>query len=341
MNNNMKKYQRMGWKALNMLFVLCLTLAATASLTACSSDDDPYFTASESDYPRILNTDLTDQKINRKTNLVIEIKVTPMKYTTVTWLLDGTQIFEGSTLDQKLPLGDHVLKIVATTTQGKSTSRTINVTVTLTADDPMPGTDIHELLVKQGTTATLHGTNMSKVKKMHIGDREVAFTYYADGDYLEYTVPADMADGVYTLTLTNDEGEALNVGTIELNTNPEYPDQGGEMTLWEGTHAVDWGTIWEDADGSVTAKLKKEAKVGSVLRLYVNRTASDYCQLCPTVDWVNLITGTSGDDTRGDTPFDQEKVMEFKLTEISLQLLENGKLSVVGHGFDLLKITIE
>ena len=37
--------------------------------SSCSSDDEPYFTASgEDDNPRILNTDLADSKIDRKTN---------------------------------------------------------------------------------------------------------------------------------------------------------------------------------------------------------------------------------------------------------------------------------
>ena len=63
--------------------------------------------------------------------------MTPVHYTTVTWLLDGTKIAEGTTIDQLLPIGNHELKIVATTTKGKTTSRTLNVTVTPAADDPV------------------------------------------------------------------------------------------------------------------------------------------------------------------------------------------------------------
>ncbi len=110
-------------KAWMMLLAMSFALAGTATLSSCSSDDDPYFTVSEDDDPRILNTDLADSKIDRKTNYKLEIKVTPVHYTTVTWLLDGTQIAEGNTIDQTLPLGDHELKIVATTTKNKTTSR--------------------------------------------------------------------------------------------------------------------------------------------------------------------------------------------------------------------------
>lgn len=82
----------------------------------------PYFTVTENDDPRILNTDLSDKTLDRKTKLNIEIKVTPIQYTTVTWLLNDVLIAEGTVIDQTLPVGDHVLKIVATTTKGKTTS---------------------------------------------------------------------------------------------------------------------------------------------------------------------------------------------------------------------------
>ena len=131
-------------KSWMMLFAMSLALAGTATLSSCSSDDDPFFTVSEDDDPRILNTDLADQTLDRKTKLNLEIKVTPVHYTTVTWLLDDTQIAEGTTIDQTLPVGNHTLKIVATTTKGKSTSRTVNVTVTPAADDPALGTNAIE-----------------------------------------------------------------------------------------------------------------------------------------------------------------------------------------------------
>ena len=118
MKEYIKQFERRGWKALNVLFAVCLTVTGAAALSACSADEDPYFTVSENDDPRILNTDLSDKTLDRKTNLKIEIKVTPIQYTTVTWLLNNVQIAEGTTLDQTLPVGNHLLKIVATTTKG-------------------------------------------------------------------------------------------------------------------------------------------------------------------------------------------------------------------------------
>ena len=123
MNKTMNQYKGKVLKAMMMLLAMSFALAGTSTLSSCSSDDDPYFTVRENDDPRILNTDLADSKIDRKTNYKLEIRVTPVHYTTVTWLLDGTQIYEGTTIDQTLPIGNHELKIVATTTKGKSTSR--------------------------------------------------------------------------------------------------------------------------------------------------------------------------------------------------------------------------
>ena len=150
-------------KAWMMLLAMSFALAGTATLSSCSSDDEPYFTVSVDDDPRILNTDLADSKIDRKTNYKLEIKVTPVHYTTVTWLLDGTQIYEGTTIDQTLPLGNHELKIVATTTKGKSTSRTLNVTVIPAADDPALGTNASELWVAPGAETTIHKCKLSLI----------------------------------------------------------------------------------------------------------------------------------------------------------------------------------
>ena len=182
MNKTMKQYKGKVLKAMMMLFAMSFALAGTSTLSSCSSDDDPYFTVSENDDPRILNTDLADSKIDRKTNYKLEIKVTPVHYTTVTWLLDGTQIAEGTTIDQTLPVGNHKLKIVATTTKGKTTSRTLNVTVTPAADDPALGTNAIELWVAPGETTTIHECkNLGLVQKVLNADKEVAFEDLEEG----------------------------------------------------------------------------------------------------------------------------------------------------------------
>ena len=60
MNKTMKQYKGKVLKAMMMLLAVSFALAGTSTLSSCSSDDDPFFTVSEDDNPRILNTDLAD-----------------------------------------------------------------------------------------------------------------------------------------------------------------------------------------------------------------------------------------------------------------------------------------
>ena len=62
---------------------------------------------------------------------------------------------------------------------------------------------------------------------------------------------------------------------------------------------------------------------------------------CAAVDWADIVKG-GRDGSRGDVQISFEDTeVEFKLTKKSMELLNSGKLQVVGHGFDLQKITIE
>ncbi len=221
MNKTMKQYKGKVLKAMMMLLAVSFALVGTSTLSSCSSDDDPFFTVSEDDNPRILNTNLADQKLGRKTKLNLEIKVTPAHYTTVTWLLDGTQIYEGTTIDQTLPLGNHELKIVATTTKGKSTSRTLNVTVIPAADDPALGTNAIELWVAPGAETTIHNCkNLGTVTKVMVGGKEVAFEVLEEGTALKLTAPADLENGDYAITLVDGDGVEFPGGTIKVTTEP-------------------------------------------------------------------------------------------------------------------------
>lgn len=264
MNKTMKQYKGKVLKAMMMLLAVGFALAGTSTLSSCSSDDEPYFTASEDDNPRILNTDLADSKINRKTNYKLEIKVTPVHYTTVTWLLDGTKIAEGTTIDQPLPLGDHELKIVATTTKNKTTSRTLKVTVIPAADDPALGTNASELWVAPGAETTIHNCkNLGTVTKVMVGGKEVAFEVLEEGTALKLTTPTGLENGDYDITLVDGSGVQFPCGKIKVTTEPR-PSM--ETTLWEGEFAVTWGTPFEALKETFLSKVK----VGTILRVYVD-----------------------------------------------------------------------
>ena len=332
MIKTMKQYKGKVLKALMMLFTVSFALAGTSTLSSCSSDDDPYFTVSEDDNPRILNTDLADSKINRKTNYKLEIKVTPVHYTTVTWLLDGTKIAEGNTIDQALPVGIHELKIVATTTKGKSTSRTLNVTVTPAANDPALGTNAMELWVAPGETTTIHKCkNLDVVQKVLIADKEVAFEVLDEGTALKVTAPSDLANGDYAITLVDGNGVQFPCGTIKV-TAEARPSM--ESTLWEGEFAVTWGTPFDALKDTFLSKVK----AGTILRVYVDGNGQG---TAATAWWNNILTG-KGDPERGDIMVNGPAKWEFELTDLSIQLLteQNGFL-LVGDGYTVKKVTIE
>ena len=332
MNKTMKQYKGKVLKAMMMLFAISFALAGTSTLSSCSSDDDPYFTVSENDEPRILNTDLANSKIDRKTNYKLEIKVTPVHYTTVTWLLDGTQIAEGTTIDQTLPVGNHELKIVATTTKSKTTSRTLNVTVTPAADDPTLGTNAIELWVAPGKATTIHECkSLGLVQKVLIADKEVAFEVLDEGTTLKVTAPSDLANGDYDITLVDGNGVQFAGGTIKVTTEAR-PSM--ENTIWEGEFAVTWGTPFNALKDTFLSKVK----VGTILRVYVNGNGQG---TAATAWWNNILTG-KGDPERGDIMVDRPAKWEFELTHLSIQLLtEQAGFLLVGNGYTVKKVTIE
>lgn len=332
MNKTMKQYKGKVLKAMMMLLAVGFALAGTSTLSSCSSDDEPYFTASEDDNPRILNTDLADSKIDRKTNYKLEIKVTPVHYTTVTWLLDGTKIAEGTTIDQPLPIGNHELKIVATTTKGKTTSRTLNVVVTPAADDPALGTNTVELWVAPGAETTIHNCkNLGTVTKVMVGGKEATFEVLEEGTALKLTAPTGLENGDYDITLVDGEGNQFPSGTIKVTTEPR-PSM--ETTLWEGEFAVTWDTPFSELKDTFLSKVK----AGTILRVYVDGNGQG---TAATSWWNNILTG-KGDPERGDILVNGPAKWEFELTDLSIQLLtEQNGLLLVGDGYTVKKVTIE
>lgn len=336
MNKTMKQYKGKVLKAMMMLLAVGFALAGTSTLSSCSSDDEPYFTVSEDDNPRILNTDLADSKIDRKTNYKLEIKVTPVHYTTVTWLLDGTKIAEGTTIDQPLPIGNHELKIVATTTKGKTTSRTLKVTVTPAADDPALGTNASELWVAPGAETTIHKCkNLGIVAKVMVGGKDVAFEVLEEGTALKLTAPTGLENGDYDITLVDGSGVQFPCGTIKVTTEPR-PSM--ENTLWEGHHYVSWDLGDGDPNKSFNHITKDQVakwKEGQTLRVYCSMKDDDaYHQIKLATGWWTDLTSPY--------EFGEGNVVKFELTQDALDKMaaEDGFICV-GHGYYVDKVTIE
>lgn len=197
---------------------------SSVALISCTQKEEPFFTASENDAPRILNTDIPDWDngqpstlltISRDQNFEFEIIVTPADYTKVEWFLDDVKIAEGKKINEPVLAGTWTVKILATTTKGLSTYRISKLVVNPVEGDPVAGDAILERLVAPGAPASLGGQNMDKVVKVVIGGVECDAAY-ADGA-VAYTVPADMAAGAYLLTLKDAEGFEYGAGYITVS----------------------------------------------------------------------------------------------------------------------------
>jgi len=320
-------------------WLLCGCLLAVAP--GCSSSDDPHFTASENDAPRILNTDIPEgtggqpgviATIERTQNFTYEVIVTPADYTAVTWFIDDELVAEGKTIDIPVLAGTHTLEIVATTTMGQQTSRTCQLVVRPAAGDPVPGNDIHERLVKPGTTATLHGDNIDKVAKVIIGGQQATATYRQADDCVEYTVP-NLPDGSYSLTVADATGFVYGAGEIELSQAPEYPVP-LETVLLEGSFVIDW----DAAICNVPAEAWADVPVGSTIKIYYEVPDAEYHNMRIVTTWWTDVPGGAQIDVTADTP------NPFTLTftdEFKALVTEQGGMSCVGFGYTVTRITYE
>ena len=325
------------------IFAAGLFCCLAAAFTACSSDEDPFFTASEDDAPRILNTDIPEGKggepgvianIERTENFTFEVMVTPVSYTTVKWFIDDEEVAEGLKIDVPVLAGDHILKIVATTTKGLSTTRTCKLTVRPAAGDPELATDAKSRWLTIGTTKTIDCNNVTSVAKVFIGKTEATNVSYANGK-LTFDVPA-LAESEYMVSIEDAEGMKYGCGKFTVSKD-EYVAPGvTETVLWEGSFNVTWGTPF---DGLKT-ELINYAKPGAILRAYVSGEGQG---CAASAWWRNIVTGYSDDDEgRGDTKISGDMVLEYTLNETSIELLQtqDGFL-MVGDGYTLKKITVE
>lgn len=319
-----------------------MVVLSMGMLCSCSEDNDGFITATEDDFPQILLPWFGDwengepavyKNIPRDIEFIDSVTVTPALYTTVEWLIDDEKIQEGKKIQHTFLAGEYILKVVATTTKGKSTSRTGKLIVRPLDSDPIPGNDIRDRQVVPGSVVKLHGTNMEKVTKISIGDKEAATAFIDKGEksYVEYTVPADLALGSYRVTLTDNEGNIYGGGKIEISdTAPVVTEE----TLWEGEFNVTWDTPFN----LLQTQFKDLVKSGDIVRAYVT---GDGQGTMTTAWWNNILTG-KGDPERDDITISGSMVLEFTLTNYSMELMneQDGAL-FVGNGYTIVKVTKE
>lgn len=326
------------------IFGLLLMLTAAVSFSSCSTDNDPFFTATEDDAPRFLNSDLpkVDDKgelgsfgtILRTNNFKFGVIATPVDYTTITWYIDDELVYTGDTIDQKVLAGDHIVKVVATTTKGLSCYRLGKLTVNPLDSDPQLGNKQKERWVAPGATTTIkNGKNLESITKVYVGDKEVEFTI--NGNDITLTAP-NIAEGIYHITLEDNEGKKFGANKITISSE-ESPYK--EDVIWEDKpFNVTWDTPFKEFKNN----WKEYLKVGTILRVYVSKTGNNNGQGCAATSWwTNIVTGGK-DDNRGDTIITGDDVLTFVISQSSIDLLtEQEGLYIVGNGYTIKKITIE
>ena len=317
------------------LFFVGFGLAVT---TACSNDDDPFFTASEDDAPRILNTDIPEGKggepgvlknIDRTQNFTYEAIVTPVNYTTVSWLIDGEKVAEDLSIDVPVLAGDHIVKIVATTTKGLSTSRTCKLVVRPLAGDPELATDAKSRWLTIGTTKTIDCKNVTTVEKVFIGQQEASNVSYASGK-ITFDVP-DMEEGEYMLSIQDESGTRYGCNWFTISKE-EYKDPGiKETVLWEGSVDINWG----DANVFISAEQMANVSVGATIRLVYDVPDAEYHALRITnQDWSkDIVPQVDGFEN-------QPNPYEFTYTADHKAIADNNGMLITGFGYKLTKVII-
>ncbi len=241
-------------------------------LTSCCDDDEPFITATEDDSPRILQPWFGEwsngvpgdyKSFPRNINFKDSVTVTPADYTTVQWFLDDELINTGTHIDQPLVAGEYILKIVATTTKGKSTSRQGKITVTPVDGDPVIDESAKARHMMPGTEKTVAVENIDDVAKVYIGKQQASDVSFANGK-LTFTVPA-MAEGSYPIVIEEANGQKWGCGKVNIS-NEEYQEP-GEKTIYNGDgKQIQWG----DSNIDATDILNGALKPGQKLRVFFN-----------------------------------------------------------------------
>ena len=210
------------------LYIAALALAVVFS--ACENNT-PYDTQSPDDAPLILRPynesgtgSFTYNLANPDTPLYDSVTVTPSKYTTVNWYIDGTLVFTGLKIDMTFLTGSYELLIEAVTEAGKRTERKGSVTVSPYDTDPYSATPAAGRHCVPGTSTILDGSNLTQVVKVIISKdiygKEVVHSLSpevgATDEQMTITLP-ETQDGRYYLRLQDAEGKIYGAGDINVH----------------------------------------------------------------------------------------------------------------------------
>jgi hypothetical protein len=208
-------------------YLYLVALALLVCFTSCKNEE-PFDTQDPNDAPQILIPYETESGhlsyvcSTPDTPLYDSVVVTPSRYTTVNWYLDGQLVFTGTKINMCFPVGTYALVIEAVTDAGKRTERTGGLSVMPYDTDPYAAAPVGGRHVVPGMETTISGKNLSKVARIIItkdlyGEDElcsVVPSAKSDGQ-LTFTLPA-IEDGSYYLRFVDEEGKVYGSDAISI-----------------------------------------------------------------------------------------------------------------------------
>lgn len=332
MKNNILRY----------LNIALLSFSLSFSLTSCNPDNDAFITATEDDYPRILLPDFAEwtdgvpgtyKTLSRTTPLVDSVTVTPALYTTVKWYIDDEEVQEGLHINKTLIAGTYTLKIVATTTKGKSTSRTGMLIINPVDGDPSLANDAKSRWFVPGEKKTVEGENIKDVTGIYVGGVK-ASDFVNNGTSLTFTVP-QVELGYQKIVV---ETADMQYGCGDANvTDQEWVEPGVEkVSLWEGSLDINWGE-------SNIALNCAELGITTGMTIYIDY---DLCDMPDNYHCARLATGPSwlGDVLpQFDLPSDASGTFSVTITQKEMDAInaDGGQILVVGYGYNVKRVYYE
>lgn len=265
------------------IYVMLFAMLALSTLFTGCSEDELLSTATINDDPRILdpifpdrvNGDLpTVANFNRDGKFAMKLTVTPADYTTVSWLIDGKEVAVGTEIEMEFLAGTYHLKVLATTEMGKSTYREGLLQVNPLADDPSATEVAFERIVAPGNKAVLYGSNLSQVSGVAINGvsaTDVNYVSAESGDFIEYTVPAELAEGDYRVIFTDAQGNEYGANTVKV-TKAAMITSGANRTAASAAWTMTGINL--DAIASITVNNIKVTQ-------FTEQTASTLTLICP------------------------------------------------------------
>lgn len=280
------------------MIILAAATAAMA-LSGCKKLD-PYFTAGEDDYPRILNSTYdqtgkpnTYPSIYRDEMFTFELLYTPVQFSEVTWYIDGELAYTGANIEVSLLAGVHDVDVYVTTTKGKETCRKATLEVLARPEDPALATDAKSRWLQMDTRVTVSGTNLSDVVKAYLLVSDSGATkaeasmvelqnFENDGSAISFDVPFLSNQGEYSLIFETSDGARYGAGKFVVSPD-KYVEPGKvEKKIWEGAVDINWG----DSNVRLTAEQLAEVPAGTELTFHYEIIEADYHALRVTNnDW--------------------------------------------------------